>query len=90
MLNRYFTTWDDIVTRHKGIIDKFIGDSVNIASRLEGLSKTTSASLIVSEEVYTSLSDDLKRDFRSLGSAKLKGKTANIRVYGALPVQSRG
>ena len=159
MLNRYFTAWDRIVTQHKGIIDKFIGDavmvifddredavacsdavrssmdmlgslagldaelqsaglpavgaigvgihlgevvvgdigserrknytvigdSVNIASRLEGLCKSAAARLIVSEDVYTALDDELKREFRSLGAATLKGKSSKIRVYGASP-----
>ena len=157
MLNRYFTTWDDVVTRHKGIIDKFIGDavmvifderedtdacndavqgaiemlqrlpdldaelrasglpaveaigvgihlgdvvvgdigsdrrknytvigdSVNIASRLEGLSKKTSAKIVVSSEVYEALSSDLRVRFRSLGTAQLRGKSESLGVYGA-------
>ena len=62
-----------------------IGDSVNIASRLEGFSKTVPARLIVSEEVYTALDDDLKREFRSLGAVTLKGKSTGIKVYGAWP-----
>ena len=30
MLNRYFTAWDETIARHKGIIDKFIGDAIMV------------------------------------------------------------
>jgi class 3 adenylate cyclase len=159
MLNRYFTEWDETVSHHNGIIDKFIGDAVmvlfddredaiacsdavrcademlrmlpeldeglrsdglptinaigigihlgdvvvgdigslrrknytvigdnvNIASRLEGMSKNTPATIVVSDDVFTALGDELRKNLRSLGNVKLRGKSENIHVYGNQP-----
>lgn len=68
--------------RHGGIIDKFIGDTVNTASRLEGACKDFGRPLIVGEEVYKRLDDELKGRFTRLGEIPLKGKSAPTVVYG--------
>ena len=56
-----------------------IGDSVNLASRLEGLTKFYGVSIIISEETYKLVKDKFK--FRKLDVVKVKGKTKPITIY---------
>jgi len=58
-----------------------IGDHVNIASRLESLTKEFQAPLIISEYTYEQLSSPLKINFESLGSAIVKGRENSIKIY---------
>ncbi len=64
----------------------FIGDTVNIASRLESRTRDFDTDILVSgpalEQARASLGDALK--FESLGSAALKGKAAPMEIYKAL------
>lgn len=61
----------------------FIGDTVNIASRLESKTKELNTDILVSgpalEKARASLGTELK--FESLGSAALKGKAAPVEIY---------
>jgi len=56
-----------------------IGDTVNIASRLEGLSKMYRHPLIVSESVYESVKDNFL--FRKIDNVRVKGKEKAIGIY---------
>ncbi|NWF67171.1 MAG: adenylate/guanylate cyclase domain-containing protein [Campylobacterales bacterium] len=56
-----------------------IGDSVNIASRLEGANKQFGTNIIISEDVYLQIKD--KVNVRYLESILLKGKTVAIKIY---------
>ncbi len=56
-----------------------IGDSVNAASRLEGLNKEYKTHIIISEAPSEKLKE--KPATRALGSVQVKGKTASIMVY---------
>ena len=64
----------------------FIGDTVNTASRLDGLSKRLGYSIIISEETYNHLQADTKERFVDLGEQKIRGKTEPLHVYGASAV----
>jgi adenylate cyclase len=59
-----------------------IGDTVNIASRLEGLTKEYPQKILVNEEVY----NDVKDHFPcvDLGFAHVKGKEGEVHIYGVL------
>jgi adenylate cyclase len=59
-----------------------MGDAVNTASRLEGLTKEFHTDLAISESVYELLGDDFL--VRRLGLIVLKGKTKPIVVYEVL------
>jgi class 3 adenylate cyclase/HAMP domain-containing protein len=64
-----------------------IGDSVNLASRMEGLTKTYHSDLLISENVYVELQKKLsdantpKLFFRLLDTVAVKGKTRGVRIY---------
>lgn len=59
-----------------------IGDTVNTASRLEGLTKDLGTAVLVSAEVYSRAGAAIKPRLTYLGSHPLKGKTAPHPVYG--------
>jgi adenylate cyclase len=56
-----------------------IGDSINIASRLEGLNKEFNTSVLVSEDVHTMIKD--RFTLREVGFVSLKGISEKVRVY---------
>ncbi|HEO66400.1 MAG TPA: adenylate/guanylate cyclase domain-containing protein, partial [Spirochaetes bacterium] len=61
----------------------FIGDAVNTASRLEGMTKSLKASILVSSNIYNGLSEDLLAlPWENFGEQALKGKESNILSYG--------
>ena len=55
-----------------------IGDAVNLASRIEGLTKFYGAGVIIGEETYKKLDDFV---CRKLDRVRVKGKTKGIEVY---------
>lgn len=63
----------------------FIGDTVNTASRLDGLSKRLGYSIIISADTYKKLNRDAQDRFTNLGMQKVRGKKAPLHVYGAAP-----
>jgi len=65
----------------------FIGDTVNIASRLDGLSKRLGYSIIISADTYKNLKTKTKERFIDLGMQKIRGKEVPLHVYGASTVQ---
>lgn len=56
-----------------------IGDTVNLASRLEGLNKFFGTTCIISDEVRQKLNDHVP--LRQLGRVKVKGKTEGVKLY---------
>jgi len=59
-----------------------IGDTVNVASRLESVNRKTSHNIIISEKTYLMLSDTLKEEFSRIGTIKLKGKESLTTIWG--------
>jgi adenylate cyclase len=57
-----------------------IGDTVNIASRLEGLTKNYEHKILVNEGVYLEIKD--KIPCVDLGFAHVKGKEGDVHIYG--------
>jgi len=58
-----------------------VGDSVNLAARMEGLTKMYGASTMISEEVYGRLKKPEKFNIRFLGKVKVKGKDLPVGIY---------
>src|SRR3989449_4188751 len=64
-----------------------IGDTVNLAARLESITKDYNSSIIISENTY----DYIKGRFmtRELGAVTVKGKTRPVKIYAVLPADIR-
>jgi len=63
-----------------------IGDSVNLASRMEGLTKTYHSELLISEYVYdevlrAGIPEGEPLSFRLLDTVAVKGKTRGVKIY---------
>jgi adenylate cyclase len=58
-----------------------IGDTVNVASRLEGLNKMYKTRIILSEYTYQSISEKEKYDFKELDETRVKGKQKSFKIY---------
>lgn len=56
-----------------------IGDTVNLASRLEGLTKLYGTEIIISEYTYKEANDQIMA--RELDSVKVKGKDKPVKIY---------
>lgn len=60
----------------------FLGDAVNTASRLQGLSKRLGYPIIVSSEAYEMLSGYLRAGLTDLGQHMVRGKAEALHIYG--------
>jgi len=58
-----------------------ISDAVNLASRIEGLTKTYGISLLITEYSYHKLKNSSKYHIREVDRVKVKGKTKGVTVY---------
>ena len=67
----------------------FIGDAVNTASRLDGLTKRLGYSIIISGEAYNALNEMRQRMFTDLGIQVVRGKDEPVHVYGASPYKQQ-
>jgi len=56
-----------------------IGDMVNLASRLEGLTKTYHQELLIAESLFVKVKD--KVSWRFLDTVAVKGKTRGVKIY---------
>ena len=58
-----------------------IADAVNLASRLEGLTKVYGAGILVSETIISRLSDREQYKYRFVDRVTVKGKTTAVSVF---------
>ncbi len=63
----------------------FLGDAVNTASRLEGLTKRLRYRIVLSSDGYLQLADDTRRRFTDLGLQRVRGKAGPVHVFGTEP-----
>ncbi len=79
-INRGFVTFGTIGTEQK-MNYTVIGDPVNLASRLSGLTKVYAQDLIFSEALHRSVKDELP--CRLLDSVAVKGRAQGVKIYTA-------
>jgi two-component system sensor histidine kinase ChiS len=58
-----------------------IADAVNLASRLEGLTKLYGAGILISEHTLTQLKESQNYNFRFLDRVRVKGKNDVVSIY---------
>jgi adenylate cyclase len=58
-----------------------IGDTVNVASRLEALNKEFDSDICLSRDVYTHLPNDLTANMSYRGDYQVKGREQSVRIY---------
>jgi adenylate cyclase len=57
-----------------------IGDSVNLASRLEGLTKSHPYKILINDQIYEQVKDEFECVL--IGEERVKGKAQTVHVYG--------
>lgn len=62
-----------------------ISDSVNLAARIESLTKHYRTQIIISEETFKGLSGNAELRYRYIGIARVKGKSLTTKLYEILP-----
>jgi len=58
-----------------------ISDAVNLASRVEGLTKNYGVSLLITQETYSRLENPSQYAIRTLDTVKVKGKSELVTIY---------
>ena len=58
-----------------------ISDAVNLASRVEGMTKVYGASILISDDTYNSLNDPSKYHMRELDQVKVKGREKPVTLW---------
>ncbi|MCT7953117.1 AAA family ATPase [Ancylothrix sp. C2] len=58
-----------------------ISDAVNLASRVEGLTKNYGVSLLITEQTYSRLTNPAHYAIRTIETVKVKGKSQRVTVY---------
>ncbi|MGK7900347.1 MAG: ATP-binding protein [Hormoscilla sp.] len=66
---------------HSRMDSTVISDAVNLASRLENLTKTYGVSLLISYQTFASLSDPMQYKMRLIDRVKVKGKSKEVAVF---------
>lgn len=69
------------VGSHERMDSTVLGDNVNIAARLQELTKTFGVKIIISEQTQISLKGDARIHLRELGDVNVRGRKESVRLY---------
>lgn len=58
-----------------------ISDAVNLASRIQDVTKLYHTSIVISQETFVKLENPMSYDFRFLGKVKVKGKAKSVSLF---------
>ena len=67
-----------------------IADAVNVASRLEGATKTFGCGILLSKEARDALAEPARFMLRYLGTLQVKGRTDKLSIYEAFDADAAG
>ncbi|HTX74454.1 MAG TPA: adenylate/guanylate cyclase domain-containing protein [Rectinemataceae bacterium] len=70
-----------VVGVHDRMENTVISDAVNLASRLQAISKSFNISMVISEQAFKELEDPGLYKYRFIGKVRVKGKAAPVSVF---------
>ena len=62
-----------------------IGDTVNVASRVEGMTKDLGTDIVITGALYEIVKDEI--EVVDFGEHALKGRVGNVRLYGVIGIK---
>ncbi|MEM7182677.1 MAG: adenylate/guanylate cyclase domain-containing protein [Spirochaetota bacterium] len=67
-----------------------IGDTVNLASRLEALTKVYHVPILLSEDSYDLITHNFRENIRNIGVVNVRGREKPVKIYEAFGANSPG